>query len=119
MQPERPLSIAVTGIAVALIVPQYLALSHHQGAVPGNSVLVGGILGALGVYAGTLMASDFAARPTRVTGYVFCLLLALAFCGAPLLAALYSPGWGRSMMFGLAAILPWLGPAAVYRRLRR
>src|SRR2546425_5302573 len=116
MQPERQISIAFTGIGAALVIPEYVALSHHQHATPGTGLVIGAVLGALGVFGGSLMASGHSARSARALGIALWILVGLAFSGAVLLGAVHSASWGSRVVFGLAGLLPLVGPSVVLAR---
>jgi MFS family permease len=116
VQPERQISVALVGIGAALVIPELAALSRSPDATPGANLVVGGVLGALGVFLGTLLASDHAERSARVLGLAIWTLAGIAFSGPVLLGALGEPGWGGRTIFGLAAILPLLGPVVVLAR---
>ncbi len=116
MQPERQISIAFTGIAAVLVIPEYIALSHHQHATPGAGLVVGAVLGALGVFGGSLIVAGHSKRAARALGFGLCILIGLAFSGAALFGAVHSPSWGRRVVFGLAGLLPLVGPILVLTR---
>ncbi len=117
MQPERQISIALTGIGAALAVPEYVAISHHH-AAPGASLAVGTLLGALGVFLGSCVAAGYSERPARVFRLLIWALAALAFSGAALLGAGHAASWGGRALFGVAGVLPLTGPVLVMTRLR-
>lgn len=110
---ERQVSIFLTGIGAALVVPEYTVLSHHQTAVPGGALAVGGVLGALGVFLGILGASDHRSPAVRVLAITCWALSALAFSAALVVGAVHSPTWGRRVVFGVAGALPIAGPLAL------
>ncbi len=116
MQPERQVSVAFIGIGAALVIPEYVALSRHPGVTPGASLAVGTVLGALGVLLGSLVISSHPARSARVLGLGFWILVALAFSAAAFAGALHCAGWGRRIVFGLAGVLPLVGPILVLAR---
>ena|SRR3989475_236692 len=116
MQPERQIAIAFTGVAAALVIPEYLALSHHQPAAPGVGLVVGAVLGALGVFGGSLMAAGHPARSARALGFGLWIVVGLAFSGAVLTGAVHSASWGRRVVFGLAGLLPLVGPIVLLAR---
>ncbi len=116
MQPERQISVAFTVVAAALVIPEYIAVSHHQHATPGAVLVVGAVLGALGVFGGSLIVAGYSERAARAFGFGVCILIGLAFSGAVLFAAVHSPSWGRRVVFGLAGLLPLVGPILVLTR---
>ena len=116
MQPERQISIAFTGIAAALIIPEYVAVSRHQPVTLGVGVVVGAVLGALGVFGGSLMAVEHSSRSARVLGLAVWILISLGFSGAAFVGAAHGAGWWPRTVFGLAGLLPLLGPIVVLAR---
>ena len=116
MQPERQVSIALIAVGGALVIPQYVALSHHPGITPGASLAVGGILGALGVSLGSLLVCDHPARSARVLGLAILTLVGLAFSVGVYPGVVHSVTWGSRIVFGLVVLLPILGPVALAAR---
>ncbi|HYK82471.1 MAG TPA: hypothetical protein VEU55_04950 [Gemmatimonadales bacterium] len=116
MQPERQISVALTGIGAALVIPEYLALSRHQNVAPGAGLFVGAVVGALGVFGGSLVASGHPARSARVLGMAIWVVIGLAFSGAVFVAAVHSAFWGRRLVFGVVGLLPLVGPILVAAR---
>lgn len=113
MQPERQISVALVGIGAALVIPEYLALSRHQSLTPGASLAVGAVLGAIGVFGGSLVAVGHPARSARILGLALWILIGLAFSGAAIIGAVHSAGWVGRFVFGLAGLLPLAGPVVV------
>ena len=116
MQPERQISVALTAVSITLIASQCGTLVHHADATPGTSLLVGAVLGALGVFGGSLMAASYSARSARVITLLFWTLTALALSGGVALGAVHSPGWGGRIAYGVGSLLLLAGPAFVLSR---
>jgi len=117
MQPERQISVALLAIAAAVVIPVYLTLSRHPDAVPGTSLAVGAVLGAIGILLGSLVAAGHSAASARAVGLGFWTLMALALSGATWLGAAHSLTWVGRMAFGIAGFLPLAGPIlALIRR---
>jgi hypothetical protein len=115
MQPERPVSIALTTIGAAFAVPDYISVSHHH-ATPGTGLIVGGLVGAFGVLLGSLLTTWHPARLGRALGLAFWTLIALAFSGATLFGAWHTATWAGRALFGLTSALPLAGPTLVLTR---
>ena len=113
MQLERPIGIAFAGLAIALVAPEYITLSRPDAASPSTALVLGAVLGALGVYVGSIMAAERVTRSTRVLAFGFWILLAFALSGALFLAVAQSHTWGYRLLFGLGGLLPLVGPVAV------
>jgi uncharacterized membrane protein YfcA len=118
MQPERQISIALTIIGAALAAPEFSAIYLHH-VPPRAGLMVGALLGAIGAFFGSILASDHPARSFRVFFLVVWTLIALAFSGAALFGAWYAATWGGRALFGLAGVLPLAGPALVLTRRER
>src|SRR5579864_5361048 len=99
MQPERQVSIALAAVGAALVFPQYPAASHGPPLTPGVGLVIGGVLGALGVLLGSLVAIDHSARIARVLGVGFWVVVGLALSGGVFLGATHSPTWGLRLVF--------------------
>lgn len=106
---ERQVSIFFTGVGAAIVVPQYEMLAHHAPAGPGALLAVGGVLGAFGVFLGTLGAMQSEPLVLRMVGLAFWVAAALAFSGALAAGVIHSSGWGHRIAFGMVGALPVLG----------
>lgn len=116
MMIERQVSIFFTGVGAAIVVPQYEMLAHHAPAGPGAALAVGGVLGALGIFLGTLGAMESEPPVLRVIGIGFWVCAALAFDAALAAGAMHSPGWGHRILFGAVGALPVAGTAVALLR---
>jgi hypothetical protein len=116
MQPERQVSIAFAGIGAALVIPELVGLTRHPPTTPGGLLLTGTVLGAMGVFFGSLVVAGHPARSARALGLTLWSLIALAFTGVAILAVVRSTTWGWRILLGAAALLPLGGPALVLAR---
>lgn len=116
MMIERQVSIFFTGVGAAIVVPQYEMLVHHAPVGPGALLALGGVLGAFGVFLGTLGAMECEPPVLRVIGLGFWACAALAFSGALAAGVMLSPGWGHRILFGAVGALPVAGTAVALLR---
>jgi hypothetical protein len=103
MQPERQISVFCVMVGGALVYPEVRAMLTHPETLPGGALMTGGGLGALGIFFGTLLASDGGAAWFKALLLGFWGLVALAFAGAMQFGALRSPGAVRMGLFELFA----------------
>jgi hypothetical protein len=116
MQPERQISVALTAVSAALVLPAFLALAHHPNAAPGASLAIGAAIGALGVLFGSLVGMDHSVAVVRAISLGFWSVIALALSGATWFGAAHSASWGGRIVFGITGFLPLAGPILVLRR---
>jgi hypothetical protein len=115
MQPERPVSIALTTLGAVFVIPGCFSIFHHH-ATPGAGLFFGALLGAFGTLLGSLLSTWHPARLGRALGMVFWTLIALAFSGATLFGAWHSATWAGRALFGVSSVLPLAGPILVLIR---
>ena len=56
---ERPISLATTGISLAILVPEFSALLKKPNQVPRTILIAGVLIGAVGIYLGSAVASSY------------------------------------------------------------
>jgi len=56
---ERPVSLATTGISLAIMIPECNALLEQPNQVPGTALIAGAVIGAIGIYLGSTTASSY------------------------------------------------------------
>lgn len=105
MQPERQIAIFCVMVGGALVYPEVRGMLQHPETVPGVALMTGGGFGALGVFFGTLLASDGGAAWFKALLLGFWGLACFAFAGAMQFGALRSPGAIRMGLFELFAVL--------------
>jgi hypothetical protein len=59
MQQERQISLALAMVGGALVIPEYARGAHTPPSMPGISLIIGAVLGALSIFGGCLMAMDY------------------------------------------------------------
>jgi hypothetical protein len=107
MQVERPISVALMGIGVAVVLPQSLAaLRGDLAHLSGGRLLVGDLAAALALYLWSLALLDGErTRALRMASGLLLGVAALAFAGAAGAVALRLGGT-EAALAGLAALVP-------------
>jgi hypothetical protein len=62
---ERPVSLATTGISLAIMIPEFNALLEQPNQVPSTALIVGAVISAIGIYVGSTTASTYYKRLGR------------------------------------------------------
>jgi hypothetical protein len=113
---ERQVSIFLTGVAVAVVLPEYTDMRQHPDYAPHAALLIGTLIGALGTFMGAAVAADN--EPPWFGWLLMSVWMAIA-AGFGLTAgmgALHSPGLVWQGVFGLCALLCVAGPGFVLWR---
>ena len=103
---ERPGSFVITGISLAMMVPEASALLEQPNRIPGSILIAGALIGAVGIYLGSTVASSYyrtLGRTLRLTAWGF---LGLAMSVSMVYFGLRAPGWGNQLLFFGAGCLP-------------
>lgn len=100
MQVERQISVALMGISLAVVLPQWVPALHGDLThVSASSLLIGNLLAAPGLFLWALMnLSSEQPRGWRVVAGLLLTALTLAFAGGA--------GWIASRLGGERAIVP-------------
>ena len=115
MTPERQISVASTGIGLALALPTAVGVMHGFAASTAGPV-IGAVLGAVGVLFGTLIARAHPAISAVRIGVTLWLLTALILGAMLVLVALQTAGLEPRVMLLVAALLPIAAWAFVITR---
>lgn len=123
MLPEHRLSIVFTGMGAGLVIPQLVYLSHHPHPAPDGTLVTDIVLGALGVFFGSILVERPPERAALALGVGLWIwiwiLIGLAYTGVGAFALTQSATRGRRLLFAVSAILPLLGPFVVLARRAR
>lgn len=118
MQPERQIAIACIALSAIIVVPEALRLLQYADAAPGGALLAGGLLGALGVFFGALMAWGRERRAVRGLLLSLWFLATAALVAVLLFAAWRRPEFGWRTAFAAEAVLSLAVAAMALRRAR-
>jgi len=116
MMIERQVSIALAGIGVAVVLPEFMNMRHHAEYVPGSALLIGTLVGALGALFGTAVAASYDSWGRWIRMAIW-IAVAAGFSFVDLVGGLRQPGAGWQIGFAVAGLAAVAGPAAVVRRL--
>jgi hypothetical protein len=107
---EKHMAVAATAIGLALAGPDALTLLQGQRDASGVGMLVGGLIGALGVFLGATVATSYVdrrVRALRLAGWALAALVMTVTVG------LGATGGGQSVLRGALGIVAALPVAAV------
>lgn len=110
---ERPVSLATTGISLAIMIPECNALLEQPNQVPGAALIVGAAIGAIGIYVGSMTASSCHKTPGRTIRLIMWGLLATGLSIGTVYFGLWAPEYWQKLLFLGAACLPlfaYFGP---------
>ena len=113
MMIERQVSIALVGVAVAVVLPEYADMRHHPEYAPHAALLVGTLLGALGTLMGTLVFTDNDSLLFKLLMWCLWCLPSGFLSLTAVLGVLHSAGPVWQMVFAVSAPLPFGGAALV------
>jgi hypothetical protein len=101
------IALVLVGAEVVVLIPR----PHH---VPGVSLLLGAVFGALGTLGIRMVETQPPGRFEIVWGVVWT-LLAICLAVGIALGMVYAPEWWRMLLFGVAAVLPLIFPLLFWR----
>ena len=116
MTPERQISVASTGIGLALALPTAVGVLKGFAAPSMAGPIIGSVLATAGVLFGTLIARAHPAISAVRIGVTLWLLTALIFGAMLVLVALQTAGLEPRVMLLVAALLPIAAWAFVITR---
>jgi hypothetical protein len=103
---ERPISFVITGISLAIMVPESSALLEQPNQIPGSILIAGTVIGAVGIYLGSTVASSYykaLGRALRLTMWGF---LGLGMSVGTVYFGLRASEWWNQLLFFGAGCLP-------------
>ena len=110
---ERPVSLATTGIALAIMIPECNALLERPNQVPGPALIAGAVIGAIGIYVGSTTASTY----YKTLGRTLCLavwgLLGLGMTICTCYFGTWVQEWWHKLIFFGTGCLPLFAYLAV------
>jgi len=110
---ERPISIATTGISLAILVPEFSALLEQPNQVPRSILIAGALIGAIGIYLGSAVASSYYKRLGRTFLLIVWGFLGLGMSIGTVYFGLRAPEhWHKVFFFG-AGCLPLIAHVLV------
>ena len=116
---ERPLAFAMTGISLAIMIPECNALMEKPNQVPGAALIVGAAIGAIGIYVGSSTARSYSKTLGRNIRLTLWGLLGLGMGIGIVYFGLRAPVHWQKVLFLAAGCLPFLAYiGAVFRGLR-
>jgi hypothetical protein len=103
---ERPVSLVITGISLAMMVPEASALLEQPNQIPGSILIAGAVIGAVGIYLGSTVASSYYKTPGRTLRLTVWGFLGLGMSVSTVYFGLRAPGWWNQLLFFGAGCLP-------------
>ena len=103
---ERPVSLASTGISLAIVIREFSALLEQPSLVPGSILIPGVGIGAVGIYLGSTLASSYyrtLGRTLRLTAWGF---MGLGMSVSMVYFGLRAPEWWKPLFFFGVGCLP-------------
>lgn len=107
---ERPISLATTGISLAIMVTEFSKLLEQPNQAPGSILIAGALIGAVGIYLGGTAASSYyktLGRTLRLTVWGF-LGLGMTICTC-YFGIRVQEWWHKILFFGIGGL-----PLAAY-----
>jgi hypothetical protein len=103
---ERPVSLATTGISLAIIVSEISALLEQPNQVPSSMLVAGALIGAVGIYLGSTIASSYHKRLGRTLRLTVWGFLGLGMSIGTVYFGLRAPEYWHKVFFFGAGCLP-------------
>jgi len=103
---ERPISIATTGISLAMMIPECNALLEQPKQVPGATLMIGAAIGAIGVYVGSTTATTYSKRLGRTLRLAVWGLLGLGMTICACFLGIRVQEWWHKLIFFAIGCLP-------------
>ena len=113
---ERPVSLATTGISLAIMVPEFSKLMKQPNQVPGTALIAGAVIGAIGIYVGSTTASTYYKTLRRTLRLAVWGLLGLGMSVGTVYFGSRAPGYWHKVFFFGAGCLPLVAHVAVLFR---
>jgi len=102
---ERPVSLATTGISLAITVPEFSALLEQPNQVPRSILIAGALISALGIYLGSTIASSYHKRLGRTLRLTVWGFLGLGMSIGTVYFGLRAPEhWHKVLFFGTGCL---------------
>ena len=117
---ERPISLATTGISLAIMVPEFSKLLEQPNQAPGSILIAGALIGAVGIYLGGTAASSYyktLGRTLRLTVWGF-LGLGMTICTC-YFGLRTQEWWYRLIFFGTGCLPLFAHLAVLFQGWRR
>jgi hypothetical protein len=105
---EKPLSTGLVILSMGLVAPEVINLFEHPQYVPGTSMLIGAVVGAVALYFGSGVALSYTSRPMRASMVGAWALMSGTLALLMLLATLRTSG-SQQLLFAASSVLPLLG----------
>ena len=110
---ERHLSLAITVISLAFLVPESFSLLEQPSQVPGITLAVGAVIGAIGIYLGSAVACTYWKKVGRTLRLIAWGILGLGMSTSTLYFGSRAQGWWAKLLFLSAGCLPLLAHVTV------
>ena len=118
MQPERQIAVACIALSAIIVIPETLRLIEYSDALPGGTLLAGGLLGSLSVFFGALMAWERERRSIRGALLTLWLLATAALVAVLLFAAWRRPEFMWKTAYIAEALLSLVVAVITLKRAR-
>lgn len=113
---ERPLSLAATAVAIALIAPECASIWSQPGRPPRTILVVAALIGAVGIYLGTAAASSYRSPSGRTIRLVIWGLVSISLGVSIGICLTGPPGpLGKIGLLGSAVLPPVVYFIALFR----
>jgi len=103
---ERPVSLATTGISLAIMIPECNALLEQPNQVPGTALIAGAVIGTIGIYLGSATASSYYKTLGRTLRLAVWGLLGLGMTICTCYFGIRVQEWWHKLIFFGAGCLP-------------
>lgn len=107
---ERPVSLALAGIALALVVPESSELREQSDKLPGLILIPGAVIGAVAAYLGTAVACSYYRTLGRTLRVVAWGCLGVGIGIITIYFGLRAPEWWSRLLFLGTGCLPLFAP---------
>ena len=110
---ERPVSLATTGISLAIMIPECNALLEQPNQVPGTALIAGAVIGAISIYAGSATANTYYKTLGRTLRLAVWGLLGLGMTICTCYFGIRAQEWWHKLFFLGTGCLPLFAHVAV------
>ena len=110
---ERPVSLAATGISLAIAIPEFSALLEQPHRVPRSLLIASALIGAFGIYLGSAVASSYRTRLGRTLRLAVWGFLGLGMTICTCYLGIRTPEWSNKLLFLGTGCLPLSAHVAV------
>ena len=110
---ERPMSLATSGISLAIMIPEFSRLLEQPNRLPGPTLIAGALIGAIGIYVGSATASTYHKTLGRTLCLAVCGLLGLGMTICTCYFGTRVQEWWHKLIFFGIGCLPLFAHLAV------